>query len=259
MRGMRVVLIAALIACAMTALCVAEEEEADVKKVETTEVPTEEPEQEVQMDANAGPRSINDYSHKDVKVTAMIPDYLGKEIPAGEEVEMVVWFSNANEEPITVHGIFAALQSSMDASRFIQNFTPRSLNVNVDSNTESSFSYKFRPSEYLTPMAYRFFSIIEYSDAEGRRYFNVLFNETFGFAEANVAFDLELIMTYLIIIGTIGGSIYGIYNCVVKKAKKGKRGSTGSKPSAAVPHDQNEWLQGTAAGKRKSSKQKKNN
>ena len=79
-------------------------------------------------------------------------------------------------------------------------------------------SYKFVPSEYLTPMPYRLFSVIEYSDARGQRYFNVLFNETLGFGEANVAFDLELIMTYLIIIGTFVGSIYGIYVCLTKKA-----------------------------------------
>ena len=124
MRGMRVVVIAALIACAMTALCVAEEEvAADVKQaaeeVKAAEAPREE-DQEMQM-GEAPRRSANDYSHPDVKVTAMIPDYLGKEIPAGEEVEMIVWFANANAEPIRVHGIFAALQSSMDASRFIQN------------------------------------------------------------------------------------------------------------------------------------------
>jgi len=255
---MRAVLITALVACAITALCVAQEEEGEVKNV-AEEALREEENQEMQMGEERR-RGPNDFSHKDVKVTAIIPDYLGKEIPAGKQVEMIVWFANANKDPMTIHGIFAALQSSMDASRFIQNFTPRTLNVNIDSNTESSISYKFRPSEYLTPMAYRFFSIIEYSDAEGRRYFNVLFNETFGFAEANVAFDFELFMTYIIIIGTIAGSIYGIYTCVVKKTKKGKGKQSAPKSSAEVPHDQNEWLQGTAAvQKKKSSKKPKNN
>ena len=48
-------------------------------------------------------------------------DFLGKEIPAGENVEMLVWFSNQAEVPMKLRGIFGALQSSMDASRFIQN------------------------------------------------------------------------------------------------------------------------------------------
>ena len=67
-------------------------------------------------------------------------------------------------------------------------------------------------------MPYRYFSIIEYSDENKQRYYNVLFNETLGFAEANVAFDVELIMTYLIIIGFFAGCGYLIYYCVMNKS-----------------------------------------
>jgi len=247
---MRAVVVAALIACAMTALCVAEE---DVK----ADVPREE-DQEMQTD-DAQRRQAGDYTSKDVKVTALIPDYLGKEIPAGEEVEMLVWFANTNPEPMTINGIFAALQSSMDASRFIQNFTPRVFHdFTVKTNSEVSISYKFRPSEYLTPMPYRFFSLIEYSDAHGQRYFNVLFNETLGFSEANVAFDVELITTYLIILGTFAGGIYGIYHFIMKKAGKGK-GKKGAKTDRVsrenTSDEDNEWLKGTNAQVRR----KKNN
>jgi len=259
MRGMRAVLITALVACAITALCVAQEEEGEVKNV-AEEALREEENQEMQMGEERR-RGPNDFSHKDVKVTAIIPDYLGKEIPAGKQVEMIVWFANANKDPMTIHGIFAALQSSMDASRFIQNFTPRSLNLVVDGNTETSVSYKFLPSEYLTPMPYRFFSAVEYSDMNGQRYFNILFNETLGFAEADVAFDIELIMTYLIIIGTFVGSGYGIYYCVTKKNTKSK-GKSSNKPAEPVAHEDNEWLKGTSAHesmKRSSKKSKKEN
>jgi len=258
MRAVRIVVIAALIACAMTALCVAEEKVDVQKNVEEVKKPEEAPrEQDQEMQTGETPkRAENDFSHKDVKVTAMIPDYLGKEIPAGEQVEMVVWFANTNKAPMTLRGIFAALQSSMDASHFIQNFTPRSLDIVVDSNTETSVSYKFRPSEYLTAMPYRFFSILEYSDANGQHYFNVLFNETLGFSEANVAFDVELIMTYLIIIGTFVGIIYGIYYCFMNKAAKTK-GKTAVKSAEPVPHDENEWLKGTSAVK-STKKSKKN-
>jgi len=254
MRALRVVLVAALITCAMTALCVAEEEEKVAEEVKA-EIPREE-DQEMQMDEAPKPET-DSYSSKDVKVTAMIPDYLGKEIPVGEEVEMIVWFANTNPAPMTVHGIFAALQSSMDSSRFIQNFTPRTLNVVVESNHEASLSFKFHPSEYLTPMPYRFFSLIEYSDSHGQRFFNVLFNETLGFSEANSAFDVELIMTYLIIIGSIVGAIYGIYNCAMKKTNKGKSKAS-AKPSEPVTHENNEWLKGTSAHGNSSKRSKRN-
>ena len=145
---MRVVVIAALLACAMTALCVAEEE-ADVKKaaeeVKAAEAPREE-DQEMQM-GETPRRAANDYSHPDVKVTAMIPDYLGKEIPAGEEVEMIVWFANANNAPIRLHGIFAALQSSMDASRFIQNVCHTHTHIHV---LQSLFSVLFLSPLFLS-------------------------------------------------------------------------------------------------------------
>jgi len=254
-------MVAALIACAMTTVCYAEEEvktetvEPTVKP-EETEVPPPPPhvEEEEMQTGEAPRRAANDFSHPDVKVTAMIPDYLGKEIPAGEEVEMIVWFSNQASTPMNIHGIFAALQSSMDASRFIQNFTPRGLNLVVESNTESSISYKFRPSEYLTAMPYRFFSVIEYSDENKQRYFNVLFNETLGFAEANVAFDVELIMTYLIIVGFFVGCGYLIYSCLFNKTSKGKSSKKEAKSEEPIPHEENEWLQGTNAVPKRSSK-----
>jgi len=235
----RALVIVALVACAMTTLCAGEDAKPEDQEMKTGEKTQRRP---------------NDFSHPDVKVTAMIPDYLGKEIPAGEEVEMLVWFSNQAPAPMNIHGIFAALQSNMDSSRFIQNFTPRGLNLVVEPNTEASISYKFRPSEYLTPMPYRFFSLIEYSDEDKQRYFNVLFNETLGFGEANVAFDVELIMTYLLIIGFFVGCGYLVYSCVAKKTMKSK-GKKAAKSDEPVPHEENEWLEGTSA--RKSSKKSK--
>ena len=78
-------------------------------------------------------------------------------------------------------------------------------------------SYKFHPSEYLTAMPYRYLSLIEYQDAHGQHFYNILFNETLQFAEAHVAFDLELIITYVIIVGVFAGSVYGIYYCLATK------------------------------------------
>lgn len=248
---MHTLMIAALFACAISTLCVGQE-----AHVEEVPPPTNEKEVEMETHETRRPEG-NGYSHPDVRVTAMIPDYLGKEIPAGEEIEMIVWFSNQASGPMNVRGIFAALQSSMDSSRFIQNFTPRGLNLVVESNTETSISYKFRPSEYLTAMPYRFFSIVEYSDEDSQRYFNVLFNETLGFAEANVAFDVELIMTYLIIVGFFVGCGYLIYSFVAKKTNsKGKSKKTKTE-EPEVAHEDNQWLAGTSA--RKGMKKSKKN
>jgi len=267
MRTIHVMMIAALLACAMTTVCVGQEGE-EKATVETPEQNVEIPEQNVEIHraedeemqtGEAPKRGVNDFSHPDVKVTAMIPDFLGKEIPAGEDVEMIVWFSNQASSPMNVHGIFAALQSSMDASRFIQNFTPRGVNLIVESNTETSISYKFRPSEYLTAMPYRFFSVIEYSDENSQRYFNILFNETLGFAEANVAFDVELVMTYLIIVGFFVGIVYLAYYCVASKTTSKSKSSKSKKSEEPVPHEENEWLVGTSAHKPKSSKKSKKN
>ena len=252
MRGVRVVIVAALLACALTTVMA---ESMDIKKAveegligSYSEKPAEgvnEEDQEMQTgEVPKMRRDANDFGHRDVKVTAMIPDYLGKEIPVGDEVEMLVWFSNGAKTPLNVKGIFSALQSASDASKFIQNvcvqippflsfiklvrhvsffcgwfsqFTPRVVDIVVEGKSEASISYKFRPSEYLTAMPYRFFSMIEYNDAKGQRYFNVLFNETLAFTEANVAFDVELIATYLLIIGFVVGMGYLAYTCFQKK------------------------------------------
>lgn len=306
-------IVAALLACALTTVMA---ESMDIKKAveegligSYSEKPAEgvnEEDQEMQTgEVPKMRRDANDFGHRDVKVTAMIPDYLGKEIPVGDEVEMLVWFSNGAKTPLNVKGIFSALQSASDASKFIQNvcvqippflsfiklvrhvsffcgwfsqFTPRVVDIVVEGKSEASISYKFRPSEYLTAMPYRFFSMIEYNDAKGQRYFNVLFNETLAFTEANVAFDVELIATYLLIIGFVVGMGYLAYTCFQKKTVceshppfsntkthypsfltftlwtsatqgkgKGKKAAVQAAPAAPVPHAKNEWLMGTSA------------
>ena len=129
MRGVRVVIVAALLACALTTVMA---ESMDIKKAveegligSYSEKPAEgvnEEDQEMQTgEVPKMRRDANDFGHRDVKVTAMIPDYLGKEIPVGDEVEMLVWFSNGAKTPLNVKGIFSALQSASDASKFIQN------------------------------------------------------------------------------------------------------------------------------------------
>lgn len=146
-------------------------------------------------------------------------------------------------------------------------------------------------------MPYRFFSMIEYNDGKGQRYFNVLFNETLAFTEANVAFDVELIATYLLIIGFVAGMGYLAYTCFQKKTVckplffpphlskhyfivshvfcaclqcnamqgKGKKAAAAkaAAPAAPVAHEKNEWLVGTAAHEhmkreKKERKSKKN-
>ena len=87
----------------------------------------------------------------------------------------------------------------------------------VEPKSEETLSYKFHPSEYLTAMPYRFYSVVEYYDEHQQIYQNVLHNETLQFSEAHVAFDMELIVTYAIIIAAFGGSLYGLYYCFTTK------------------------------------------
>lgn len=129
MRGVHAVIIAALLACALTTVVA---ETMDIKKAveegligSYSEKPADDAKEEDQeMQTGEAPkmrRDANDFGHRDVKVTAMIPDYLGKEIPVGDEVEMLVWFSNGAKTPLNVKGIFSALQSASDTTKFIQN------------------------------------------------------------------------------------------------------------------------------------------
>lgn len=132
MRGVHAVIIAALLACALTTVMA---ESMDIKKAveegligSYSEKPADdakEEDQEMQTGEAPRMRAANDFGHRDVKVTAMIPDYLGKEIPVGDEVEMLVWFSNGAKTPLNVKGIFSALQSASDATKFIQNVCRR--------------------------------------------------------------------------------------------------------------------------------------
>ena len=82
----------------------------------------DEEDQEMEMgEAPYAQQRVPGMGHPAVKVSAMFPDHYGKEIPAGEDVEMLVWFANNGARPITIRGVVAFLMSAMDASRFVQN------------------------------------------------------------------------------------------------------------------------------------------
>jgi len=194
------------------------------------------------------PTSLSAYAHPDVKVTAIIPDYMDKAIPAGTAVDVLVWFKNTGDMPFMVKYVHSALLSPVDATRSVQNFTARPADIVVEPHTETTIAYRVHPSEYLPEQPFRFITIVNYMDPQSNHYFNVAFNGTINFTEKKVAFDIELILTYIILLASAAGIVYLIYRCVAKKTSKG------SGPKAPRVVNSEEWIYGTVANPRVSAK-----
>jgi len=209
---------------------------------------------EKEVEVQAAPKSIDSYGHPDAHVYSIIPDYLGKAIPAGTVADVLVLFQNTGEMPLMVKHVFGALVSPVDASRFIQNFTSRAADIVVEPHTETTIAYRITPSQYLPEQPFRLLTLLDYIDPASNRYFSVAFNDTIHITEKRSAFDIELILTYAILIGTVAGILYLIYGCVSKKTTKGA--------AAKAPRVVNseEWLSGTSAdasyGKKKNTSRK---
>jgi len=198
-----------------------------------------EKEETVEPQQSAG-ASVESYGHPQARVMAMIPDYFGKAIPAGSEVDVLVLFQNEAETPFMIKHVFGTIVSPVDASRFIQNFTPRAADIVVEPHTETTVTYKIHPSEYLPQQHFRFITLVDYIDPSNARYLGVAFNDTIPFDEKHVAFDFELILTYIILIAIVAGIGYFIYNLVSTKFVK-------PAPKVVRPVDSASWLAGTSA------------
>jgi len=177
------------------------------------------------------------------------PDHPTKQFPAGDIITAVISAHNDNTKPYNLTAIVASLNSPLDFSMYIQNFTHRVYFEELPAGEERTLEYKFQLAPQVPTRDFQVAIHLIYEDvgASSGYYSNVAFNATIEVVEKPKLVDMEGIFMYLMIIAALGGSGYWIFaNAtdklgVKKSIKKSKKGD-----GKAASFDEDEWIKGTS-------------
>jgi len=175
------------------------------------------------------------------------PDHPTKQFPAGDIITAVISAHNDNTKPYNLTAIVASLNSPLDFSMYIQNFTHRVYFEELPAGEERTLEYKFQLAPQVPTRDFQVAIHLIYEDVGSAGYYsNVAFNGTIEVVEKPKLVDMEGIFMYLMIFAALGGTGYWAFTNatdklgVKKGGKKSKKGD--NKPTN---FDDDEWIKGT--------------
>lgn len=161
--------------------------------------------------------------------TIFLGEAANEKFPAGEWVETLVAFDNADDTNNYVVRFAAAHISAVgDANAYIQNFTGNQYDRAVNSKETSTFKYRFRPHESLDPRDYTLVIRVFFQTADNQTLVIAAFNNTISISDPLGA-DPQTYMTFFTIFAIIGGVVY-----YFKNIRKGRPSRVASPKSSAV-------------------------
>jgi translocon-associated protein subunit alpha len=119
------------------------------------------------------------------------------ELIAGKLTRLLVGARNNGTQNYVVESIDGSLRYPQDFNYYIQNFTSLRSEKVVEPGLESTFEYLFMPSETFNGRPMGLVVLINYRDNEGKRFQNVVFNQTINFIDAEEGFDGETFFLYI--------------------------------------------------------------
>jgi translocon-associated protein subunit alpha len=119
------------------------------------------------------------------------------ELIAGKLTRLLVGTRNNGSQNFIVESIDGSLRYPQDFTYYIQNFTALRSEKLVEPGFESTFEYLFIPSETFNGRPMGLVILINYRNNEGKRFQNVVFNQTINFIDAEEGFDGETFFLYL--------------------------------------------------------------
>jgi len=119
------------------------------------------------------------------------------ELIAGKLTRLLVGTRNNGSQNFIVESIDGSLRYPQDYTYYIQNFTSLRAEKVVESGLESTFEYLFMPSETFNGRPMGLVVLINYRNNEGKRFQNVVFNQTINFIDAEEGFDGETFFLYI--------------------------------------------------------------
>jgi len=119
------------------------------------------------------------------------------ELIAGKLTRLLVGTHNNGTQNFIVESIDGSLRYPQDYTYYIQNFTLLRTEKVVEPGLESTFEYLFMPSETFNGRPMGLVVLINYRNNEGKRFQNVVFNQTINFIDAEEGFDGETFFLYI--------------------------------------------------------------
>lgn len=116
---------------------------------------------------------------------------------AGKLTRLLVGARNNGTDDFVVESIDGSLRYPQDFTYHIQNFTLLRPEAVVESGSESTFEYLFMPSETFVGRPMGLVVLLNYRTNEGKRFQNVVFNQTINFTDIDEGFDGETFFLYL--------------------------------------------------------------
>lgn len=166
--------------------------------------------------------------------TIFLGDAVTEQLPAGEWVNTVLAFDNADEtSAYTVRFVAAHLNQIGDQNAYVQNFTGNTFERVVESKATGSFKYRFQPHASLDPRDYNLVIRVFFSTSNNETLAIAAFNSTISITEP-LGTDPEMIMTFVTLFALIAGGVYWFQN----KKTAAKTGGI-SKVTTASPVKEN--------------------
>eukprot|EP00877_Chromochloris_zofingiensis_P008853 jgi/Chrzof1/4220/Cz14g03170.t1 len=164
------------------------------------------------------------------------------------QIKVVVSAHNDNSKPYNLTAIMASLNSPMDFSMYIQNFTQMVYFEPLPPGEEVSLEYIFRPDPILSPREFTVAVHLFYEDPEGNFYSNTVFNSTVDIVEMPKLVDTEMVFMYLTLAALFGIAGYFAYTSLAEKVglnKMTKTKKVKKVDGAKVQLNEDEWLKGS--------------
>jgi len=170
-----------------------EEEEEPVRRAEETVTPTSDVlEGKEDEDPNRIPSSPD---FRTVYVFTQPPK--ATELIAGKLTRLLVGARNHGSQSFVVESIEGSLRYPQDFTYYIQNFTVLRAEKLVEPGFESTFEYLFMPSETFNGRPMGLVVLLNYLNTEGKRFQNVIFNQTINLTDTDEGFDGETFFLYV--------------------------------------------------------------
>ncbi|CAF1302651.1 unnamed protein product [Rotaria sordida] len=142
------------------------------------------------------------------------------ELIAGKLTRVLVGARNNGTQNFIVESIDGSLRYPQDYTYYIQNFTALRSEKMVESGLESTFEYLFMPSETFNGRPMGLVILMNYRNNEGKRFQNVVFNQTINFIDADEGFDGETFFLYVFLVAILALSGFLAYHYLLSNRVK---------------------------------------
>jgi len=199
--------------CFLTTVVHSEEDKIDPDDLDIEGEGEDEPTNRVDVDDAVHPTADNvqDKEEEDPNRTPSASDFQtvhvfiqpakANELIAGKLTRLLIGTRNNGTQSYLVETIEASLRYPQDFTYYIQNFTSLKPDKIVEPGLETTYDYLFMPSETFNGRPMGLVILVNYRTSEGRRYQNVVFNQTINFIDSDEGFDGETFFLYIFLGG----------------------------------------------------------